>query len=121
MQAPISKATTNVTFLANAPIAQRSCACGKVRAVGSRAAKAFMGCCDPYHREPCADCGCQVDVTEKAGHQVQPLHSRPSSRYADDECSVCGAIADTYIDGGLDGCAVRVPICLDCACAIDGA
>lgn len=115
MLTKITEATTNVVFLANATISQRSCACGKVRSVNARSARAFMGGCDPFRREPCADCGCQVDAAKPASAGVALGDSVDARCYADDDCSVCGAIADTFIRQPQDGCAVRVPICLDCA------
>lgn len=111
----ITKATTNVVFLANATISQRSCECGKVRAVNARSAKAFMGGCDPFQRETCNDCGCQVDVAKRIAADFSVPDSAHAYRYVDDHCSACGAIADTFIRQPQDGCAVRVPICLDCA------
>ena len=109
----ISKGTTNVVFLANATIAQRSCVCGKVRAVNVRAAVAFMGGCDLLRREPCMECGCQVDAARGTGVVADGVGD--GRRYADDDCSVCGAAADTLIRRVQYGYAVRVPICLDCA------
>lgn len=110
----LTKDQSNITFLGYTGLTERTCACGKVRAIHPRAAKAAMGGCDPYERASCGTCGCQVDVRgqEKRARIAIPFHDEVRST---DECVVCGDPAVVEGRGeSAEGAGVSIRLCAAC-------
>lgn len=110
----LTKDTNNITFLANTPVAQRLCACGKVRSASARAEIAWLGC-NVSRRVGCQACGCQVDALGGGQARIQTTAAAGENGREGLYCSLCGGDAQTSIHQCRHGIDESIPACITCA------
>lgn len=107
-------ATTNLVFLGTTDAFDRTCECGKVRAVHKLAGKRRTAPC-----AGCETCGCQVELHSEP---TAPLVERLDLETAPgihEHCEWCGNHADARVELQDRGEARFAPVCLDCLERID--